>query len=93
MRWLPMTPHIPAPDALRLGKRAIALAGDDIKERGVALWDRLIELAGTDAGGTYEIAEPLIHEALSRDYVYLPFESIAPILSTLDPSKNCSMVH
>jgi hypothetical protein len=81
MRWLLMTPHIPAPDALSLGKRAIALAGDDVKDRGAPLWDRLIELAETDARGTYEIAEPLIHEALARDYVYLPFESVAPTLA------------
>jgi hypothetical protein len=64
-----------------LGKRTIDLAGDDVEERGAPLWDRLAELAKVEACGTYEIVEPLIHEALRREYSYLPFTEVASTLS------------
>jgi hypothetical protein len=81
LRWFLATPHIPAGDAVRLGRRTVELSGIDIEDRGVPLWDRLVELAEEDVGGTYEIAERLIQEALARDFPYLPFESVAPTLA------------
>lgn len=80
LRWLLATPHLPASDALRLGIRTIDLAGADVEDRGAPLWDRLGELAQQDASGTYELIERLIQEALARDFPYLPFESISPML-------------
>jgi hypothetical protein len=80
LRWLLATPHIPAVDAVRLGKRTIELIGDETEDRGVILWDRLAELSESDARGTYEIAEMGIHKTLSHDYPYLPFDRVAPAL-------------
>jgi hypothetical protein len=76
LRWFLATPHIPASDALRLGRRTVELSGIDVEDRGVPLWERLTKLAEEDASGTYEITERLIQEALAGDFPYLPFESV-----------------
>lgn len=80
LRWLLATPHIPAADAVRLGKRTMELVGNEIEDRGVILWDRLAELAESDAAGTYEIAEQVIYKVLAQDYPYLPFDKVSPTL-------------
>lgn len=80
LKWLLAAPHVPAADALRLGRRTLDLIGDKLKDRGSTLWERLAELSESDAGGAYEIAERLIQRALTQDYPYLPFERVAPTL-------------
>jgi hypothetical protein len=81
LKWLLATPHIPAADAVRLGKRTMELVGGELQDRGVVLWDRLAELAESDARGTYEIAESVIQLILAQDYPYLPFDRVAPTLT------------
>lgn len=91
LRWLIATPYVPTADSLRLGKRTLDLTGDDVEERGAPLWERLAKLAELDAAGTYEIVELLIHEALARDYNYLPYPEVSSTLSRALKSDNAEI--
>jgi hypothetical protein len=77
--WLIATPHIPAAEAIRLGKRTTLLLGTADRS-GRMVWDRLNELAGIDVHGAFDIAEAIIDRALRADHVYLPFDDVAPLL-------------
>jgi len=77
--WFLKTPHIPPDDAIRLGLRTLVLAGDRGQTTNHA-WEQLDVLGRHDPVGTFEIVELLIKRALTRDYPFLPFESVGPPL-------------
>ena len=82
--WFPITPHIPAAEAIRLGLRTLQLASDEWRTGGSA-WERLGELARHDAVGTFELVELLARWALACDFPYLPYPQVAPPLRAAQP--------
>jgi hypothetical protein len=68
------------------------LIGDETEDRGIILWDRLAELSESDAQGTYEIAEMMIHKILAHDYPYLPFDRVAPTLTRALKSEDDQII-
>jgi len=79
LMWFLMTPFTAPSEAIRLGRRTIALntANEHI---GRNAWERLSELAKIDAVGTFELVELLVEHELGADYAYLRFEDVGPPL-------------
>jgi hypothetical protein len=76
--WFIVTPHLPAEDVLTLARRTLKVAK---LETGLPdLWMRMKELAEYDLAATLDIAELLFEQALAREYRYLPFDEVAPVL-------------
>jgi hypothetical protein len=77
--WFIATPHLPTDEVIRLGQRTAKLIGK--KNRTTSLtWKRLTELVEMDPVGAFPIAARFIELGLASDYVYLPFDDVAPSL-------------
>jgi hypothetical protein len=71
--------HIPARDAIALGRRTALLSSADGHGRPHA-WDRLGELAVEDVAGAFEILELLVERELKARFPYLRLEGLGPPL-------------
>ena len=72
--WLFLTPYIPAPDLIRLGRATARLARGRVEA--YLAWERLHALAESDADGVFEMVDRLL-----RAPVYVPVEDVRPVLA------------
>ena len=83
LMWFFLTLAVPAPVAIRLGKRTLALERA-VRRTGTSAWSRLAGLAEVDPAGTFDVIEALVIRELGGDFPYLPFDELAgPIAAAL----------
>jgi hypothetical protein len=86
LNWFLVTPYLPAADTIRLGLRTLQMATDPGHDS--SPWERLAELAQYDSVGTYRLAELLILRELRRDYAFLPYPVVSPVLRAALSSRD-----
>lgn len=90
LMWFFLTLAVPAPVAIRLGKRTIALERA-VRRTGTSAWSRLAGLAEVDPVGTFDILEALVIRELGGDFPYLPFDELAgPIAAALTSANDAT---
>jgi hypothetical protein len=77
--WLFKTPHLPATEAVRLGRRALKISVPDHRTSTDA-WQRLRELATDLPHEIFDLVEMFVEGELSKPFTYLPFDDVAPVL-------------
>ncbi len=76
--WFLATPHLPVTETISLGRRTIDLLDAKSRTAGI-VWERLCEISQLDPAGAFDLSERLVMRFLDSDFIYLPFEHIAPI--------------
>lgn len=77
--WFLKTPHLPASEVIRLGRRTLQLCSSG-EHASAGAWRRLRTLADVDTAGTFDLVELLVERELAGAHAYLPYDEVAPLL-------------